>query len=319
MPALAVRHLVADHVADQFALVADLHEFGAADVARAFAQRFQRGGDVVAGKAANPQHPARHAVLGRLLRDHDTGARLFIGHRAEGRHTGYAGADRDAANALEVGAGVADADLHALFFRRFETPVLQPLRQARGAAGAIDHQVGGHAVFHGCVACWRTALGPARPGDPALIETRRQHIHAGDRTHARQRQHALPDFGLDGQAAGCQRGQPGKAGRKALPAGFKAHVGKHVAQQPAARHQGRGEAGEQLFQHQPATRQQAVRLQRVRRALARCGARGQFVAFEQQHLVEAFAQHTGSQQAGQAGAEHDGALGGVGCHRCAPP
>ena len=102
---------------------------------------------------------------------------------------------------------------------------------------------------------------------------------------------------------------PGALAREAGTVGVESHLLADIAGHCALCDQRLGEAGEQRFDRLAAAREQAVRVDRLRRALARRSAIGQCVALEQQHVVEAFGEHARGKQAGHAGADDEGAPG----------
>jgi hypothetical protein len=108
--------------------------------------------------------------------------------------------------------------------------------------------------------------------------------------------------------------------REAFPVGIDRHVHGYVAGDGSLPDQRVAKSREKRLQDLASARQQAMRMHRMRRALARGGPLGQPIAFEQYDLGESPAENTRCQQPCDAGAEPDGSLiiRYKRCHRWSP-
>ncbi|MFO1327578.1 MAG: hypothetical protein U1F56_09495 [Rubrivivax sp.] len=280
----------------------DLHQLGAADVGGALAHGLQRRGRVVAAEAPHAHHPARHTVGARFLGNHDRGSRLFVGDGAEASPPSPGRADGAAVAAAEVGAGVADADVHTLLAAGHRSPSPAAARGViRGQV--VHHQHGGQFVDHCPSGLRRAATTRRAHGAAARTCTPVTMCTPG-------RASAAPHLGLDRQAARGQRRQAGVAVGVALPAGLEGHVGLQVAEQAALVDQRLREAGKQLLQHLPAAGQQAMRVNRLRRALRGAAASGSTSRSSSTTSRQCSLSTRAASSSREAGAEHDGTGGG---------
>ena len=97
--------------------------------------------------------------------------------------------------------------------------------------------------------------------------------------------------------------------REPAPVGIQDHVHTDVADQAAAGNQTVGEARKELLHHHPAACEQAMGMVGLRRSLARLRCGRQLVPLQDADLAEVVCKDPGCEQAGDAAAEHDGAIG----------
>ena len=238
--------------------------------------------------ALERQQEAATAVVGRLAEGHDA---FPIGR-------GVVGDGKDA-------CGIAEIDANCGLLGQWPADRLQQSERERAASGGVDHE-----IRRNCLACAVAVLVP----------------HAGDRFAIWRRQHFLHPAAL-AQRGVCAAFHPpshgaldcrsrhgvNKPAEIALWEGIVARPLLANIETGPERHGSRLreillEPREQLAEGALAAEQQRMRVPRLRRSRAIRGLRGQSVALQNNHLIEAVGECPRGREPTHARADHDSLL-----------
>ena len=140
---------------------------------------------------------------------------------------------------------------------------------------------------------------------PGSIRAERKHFDALEQMHAGQHRDAAAHVPLDElAAAGQHRATVSRV--VAVPRRREPRdVARGIDERGAARHQFRGETGQQRIEAAGTARDVDVRIHCGRDAGAKFGQARQRLAIEQRHAIEMIREHTGGEQSRQTTANHE--------------
>ena len=189
---------------------------------------------------------------------------------------------------------VADADLDLVLDRTLIAELLEPCRARRAAPGSIEHEIGVERLLRPSLDAHTNA------GHTIFGRACRESLHRAilDRAHVRQLQHTTTHVAFQ---HGTARQQPDQIALALRQRDVVTHprdvVGDIAEQATALGHDLVAVARKKFFEHDTATRQQAVGVAALRDALARDIVFRERVALEDGDGCVEIRQRAGSQQA----------------------
>jgi len=200
--------------------------------------------------------------------------------------------------------GVTDPDLDPVLFRLGEAKTLEPGRARRASAGRIDHEIGRDAVLVAVTDPDAHTLDrrPDIVGDQLMYGT------IVDHAHIRQSHQAPAHVAFQHRPGRQQSDEIARSRFDGDAMADPVHVACDIAAGAAAGDDLVGPAREEILDHVPAPRQQAMRMAPLRHALARNVRLRKRIALQHGDDGVEIRQRASGQQTAHAGADHNGML-----------